>query len=115
MRIEGWMSLHLLEGCLRTLARKENHFLKRNLTTSKDSCITVGFNCAVGAAKCKSSVRVASLEHSEDEDEVELVIIKISAKHTCRAAASPPSKALLKILDAWVSLFSPRRWTFDVG
>ncbi|ORY48832.1 hypothetical protein BCR35DRAFT_336115 [Leucosporidium creatinivorum] len=104
MKIAGNLSVHLLEGCLLSLARKENHYLKRNLSnSSKDSCITISFVCAKGAGadKCKFAVRIASTGKEEDGEEVEYVVLKVIPKHTCRADAGPPNKKLQKILDGW--------------
>lgn len=117
MRVAGFMSLHLLEGCLRAAARKEKYYLKRSMTSTKDSTMTVSFICAKGAAKCQFAVRLCSEPRDtvaqgqvdeDDEEEVNFRILNIVPKHSCRADIDPPSKQLDKILDAWAS-FERRR------
>jgi hypothetical protein len=126
MRVAGFMSAHLLEGSLRAAARKENHFLKRNVTNTKDSTMTISFVCAKGASMCKFSVKIvtvpststltstsSSKKASEEEgEEIDFAVLNVNGNHPCRAEAAAPSKALQKILDAWVSVRTSSAMSF---
>lgn len=105
MKVEDWMSIHLVEGALRAAARLEGYHLKRSFQTAKKTgVVTISFLCESQKAgnKCKYLVRLQSGEDDGEGEDPVLIVTKVVRGHSCDEDVGPPSDEWREVLEAWV-------------
>ena len=102
--VQDWRSMHLLEGSIRTEARRDGHFLdtwsrsKEYLSSSKHE-FSYFFACVSGQ-KCSFYLRFGP--HNQEKEEG-WICEQLCLTHTCSSIAPAISEELLKRLAFWVS------------